>query len=51
MAFDILRRPSAISLETSSVPCITSYRPPKSGYSFFSVLKQCGQFVTILFTP
>ncbi len=29
----------------------TSYFPPKSGYSFFSVLKQCGHVATILVTP
>ena len=32
-------------------PVMTSNLPPKSGYSFASVLKQWGQFVTIFVTP
>ena len=37
-------------LASSSVWCITCSCPPKSPYSFASVLKQCGQLATIFFT-
>ena len=43
--------PSRSSSASSSVWCRTSYEPPKSGYSLPSVLKQCGQLVTIFSTP
>ena len=43
--------PWATRSASSSVWCRTSYSPPKSGYSLASVLKQCGQVVTIFVTP
>ena len=43
--------PSRTSSASSSVWCITSYRPPKSGYSLPSEFRQCGQLATIFVTP
>ncbi len=43
--------PWSISSERSCEWWMTSYFPPNCGYSFFSVLKQCGHAVTIFFTP
>src|SRR6266516_860265 len=43
--------PDAINHSSSWLWCTTSYVPPSCGYSFFSVLKQCGHWATIFFTP
>ncbi len=45
-SFSSARRPSR-----KSVWCTTSSLTPKSGYSFFSVLKQCGHVVTTVLHP
>ena len=50
-SFSTFSRPSAMSSAKTSVWWRTSNMPSNCGYSFFIVLKQCGQVVITFCTP